>query len=89
MRKIAPVMDDPHRCERLAMMQAWRRLRRSVALRRPISLPNLIRLYHRLSTDLRPASHRDPSYTHLEVALRRAYFRRQPFRSMPPPPRVG
>lgn len=51
-KDIFEVMDDPKRRQRLAMLLAWRTLRQSIARGRAMSLPNVLRLYLRISHDI-------------------------------------
>lgn len=80
------VMEDPHRKARLALLLSWRILRQSVAMGRPITLPNLLRLHARLS----PAYQATDRIVDRDL-LRAAYLRWQPFRRGIPaaPPRSG
>ena len=94
------VMDDPKRIERLAMLLAWRTLRRSVGNGRPMSLPNLLRLHRRIAwyqAEL-AASPTIPGWVSGEACLRAGYMAAQPFDTtvlpsleavLPPLPRRG
>jgi hypothetical protein len=65
-----------HRAERQAMSRALLELRHSVANRRPISLPNLLRFYRRTHRRLTGV----PAQGGLET-LRQLYRRQQSIRS--------
>lgn len=75
------VMDDPKRIERLAMLLAWRTLRRSVGNGRPMSLPNLLRLHRRIAwyQAEHAAAPMIPSWNSGEACLRAGYMAAQPF----------
>jgi hypothetical protein len=71
----------PRRLRRWALLRTVHDLRISVARRRPITLPNLLRLYRRRITALTlpaPASLAAPTPSGLD-RLRRLYRRHQPF----------
>jgi hypothetical protein len=77
------VTDDPKRIGRLAMLLAWRTLRRSVTRGRPMSLPNLLRLHTRIAWDQAQSSARPAMRRRTEDALflRAGYLAAQPFDS--------
>lgn len=67
------------RLSRVAMRRTLRDLRRSVAARRPITLPNLLRLLRRRMTAA------TPSQINRQAAhLRRLYLKHQPFTGRSP-----
>ena len=69
--------DDPDRRRRLALLLTWRMFRHSIARGRPMTLPNLLRLYQRCHAEHCPGE----DIANESALLRQYYLAHQPFRA--------
>lgn len=72
---MARITDDPRRQQRLALLLTWRTFRQSVARGKPMTLPNLLRLYQRCRNEHCPGMMNGDQ----SKFLRRQYHTQQPF----------
>jgi hypothetical protein len=84
----APRLDrrHPDRSFRAALLSTWRQLRLSVAMGRPITLPNLVRLYRRKASAMADRMPEAVYVRRVDESLRllvNAYRKRQPFARAP------